>query len=238
MPFIDPQKTNVECSSVERQFGVVVEALEAVWIALRAGYVAAKDGVELEDVVGREVGELAVLQVIPQVFDGVEFGSIRRESFQPQPGIVMQHLPNRVALVHGTAVPDHGHRAAQMAEKIAEEVGGPLGVDELLRVAPPIQPEATATRRDRQCGGDRNPVVMRSLDLQNRSLPARRQRASHQRRHQEAAFVDQDDIRTPTPRTFFIRGHSSRSQRRTSRSFRLYDRTVGFCGVIRRLANH
>lgn len=204
---------------------------------LRAGDVAAKDGVELEDVVGREVGEIAVLQVVPQVFDWVKFGSIRRKSFQPQPVIVVQHLTNGIALVHGTAIPDDGHRAAQMAKKIAEEVGCPLGIDEFLREAPPIQPEATAARRDRQCGGDRNPIVMRTLDFQNRSLPARRQRASDQRRHQEAAFVDQDDMRTPTPRTFFIRGHSSRSQRRTSRSSCLYDRTAGFCGVIRRLAN-
>jgi len=217
---------------------MIVEALEAIGIVLRAGYVAAKDGVELEDVVGREVGELAVLQVIPQVFDRVKFGSIRRKSFQPQPGIVMQHLTNGIALMHGTAVPDDGHRAAQMAEEIAKEVGRPLGIDELLRIASPIQPEVPTARRDCQCSSDRNPVVMRAVDLQDGSFPARRQRASHQRRHQEAAFVDQDDICTPTPRTFFIRGHSSRSQRRTSRSSRLYDRTTGFCGVMRRWANH
>ena len=63
--FIDPQETNVEWPSVERQFGVVVEALEAVRITLRADKVAAEDGVELEDVVGHEVGKLTVLQVVP-----------------------------------------------------------------------------------------------------------------------------------------------------------------------------
>ena len=204
----------------------------------RAGYVSSEDGVELEDIVGCEVWEFAILQVVPQVFDRIQFRGIRRKSFQSQPRVIMLYLTDGIALVHRTAVPDDGHRTTQMAKKIAKEVSRPFGIDKLLRVAPPIQPEATTARRDRQCGGDRNPVVMRTFDFQDGSFPARRQRASHQRRHQEAAFVDQDDMGTPTPRTFFICGHFSRSHRRTSRSFRLYDRTMGFCGVIRRLANH
>ena len=150
----------------------------------------------------------------------------------------MLYLTNGIALVHRAAVPDDGHCTTQMAKKIAKKVSRSLGIDKLIRIAPPIQPEATSARRNGQCGGDRNPFVMRTLDFQDGSFPARRQRASHQRRHQKAALVDQDEVGTPTPRTFFIRGHSSRSQRRTLRSFRLYDRRAGFCGVIRRSANH
>jgi hypothetical protein len=80
---IDPQESNVKRSSVERWLGVVIETVKTVGVAVRPGYVAAENGVELEDIVGREVGELAVLQVVPQGVDGVELGSIRRKSFQP-----------------------------------------------------------------------------------------------------------------------------------------------------------
>jgi len=143
-------------------------------------------------------------------------------------------LANGFALVHGTGVPNHDHRFAQMSQEPAEKRRRPSGIYK----GPPIEALTLAAGRKGQRGGHRNPFPVGALGLQDVRLALWRQRTSDQRRHQEASFVDQDEVRSLTPRPFFIRGHSSRSHRRISHSLRSRDCRAGFCEVTCRCVNH
>ncbi len=192
----------------------------------------------MRNIIRYEVGENAVLQVFPQVFDGVEFRSVRWQSFERQSREVTLDGANRVAFVHRPAVPHDDHRSAQTPQQAAEEIRRSLLIHKCLGVGRKVQPQMSPPWRDGQCCRGRDPITMAAPSLQHGSLSARRERASNQRREQEAAFVDQNQMGTPPRRTFFIRGQSSRSQRCTSASScsRAWNR--GFCGVIRRSASH
>lgn len=150
----------------------------------------------------------------------------------------MENLPDGLSLVHGTAIPDHNYFAAETLHQITEEVRGPLGIYETTRICLPVEAQSVSLGRDRQGSRYRHLLPMCGLGLQNRRVSTRRQRASYKGRHQKAAFVDQNEVGTPTPGTFFIRGHSSRSHRRTSRPFRSRACRSGFWEVIRRSASH
>jgi len=60
----------------------------------------------------QQVGDLMLFEMRPKVFDRVEFGSIGRESFQPEsPGALGQHRLDWLTAVDGRTVPDDESRA-------------------------------------------------------------------------------------------------------------------------------
>jgi hypothetical protein len=104
------------------------------------------DGSEVEDVVGKEVGKFAVLEITPQIFHRIEVRSVRWQAFQGQSWKVVQDLPDRFAFVHGTAVPNYDHRTTQMLQEVAKKVRCPLGVYETAGIGPPVKAEAMSLR--------------------------------------------------------------------------------------------
>ena len=66
----------------------------------------------------QQVGDLMFLQVRPEILDGVEFGRIRREFFQPEPtSALAQHGLDRPATVDGGPVSDDQQLARQVPEQ-------------------------------------------------------------------------------------------------------------------------
>ena len=71
----------------------------------------------MEHVVGHEVGQGAVLQVVPQVFDRVEFRSVRWQPFQRQAREILQHGADGFIPSAGNLNPALCSRMCSLAQK-------------------------------------------------------------------------------------------------------------------------
>ena len=91
-----PQKREGEC-------GVVADATERL----------VDDLLGLVDGVETEIGELAALQIAPDLFDRIEVGRIAREPFDHQPSsLVLEEGLHGSAAMRRKAVPDQGELVA------------------------------------------------------------------------------------------------------------------------------
>ena len=76
----------------------------------------------------RIVGERIGLEIRPQIFDGIEFGCVRREVLQMcRTG--QDALVDELALVGLEAIPDEHDGRAQLPLQMLEEIHRALGVD-------------------------------------------------------------------------------------------------------------
>lgn len=165
-----------------------------------------------------EVGHAVSFPVSPEIFDGIEFGSVCRESFE------MNVLLGGV-IAHGTtpmraeSVPDDEQVAANVALEVGQKPDHLFALDrsrmELKVEVPPGHP------RDRREGFPGETM------LEDGRLPARGPGADAVRSFRESTFVDEDD-RSPFVLGFFLmRGQSTRFHRRIAASSRSIARPVG-----------
>jgi len=98
--------------------------------------------VQVKYIVRHEVRQGAILQVIPEVFDRVEFGSVRWQFFQRQSREVVEHGANCISLVHRSTVPYDGYRTAKSGQEGAEEIGCALLVHEGFGVGAVVKAQA------------------------------------------------------------------------------------------------
>ncbi len=172
------------------------------------------------------VGERA-LGELPDTLVGVEFRRIAGEAVEREPGIAGLERANRYATVDRAVVPDHDHRAAQMAEQIAEE-GAYLRVLDVLGREQEVETAVPATRTHRQPRDDRDPLAPLAV-TQLRRLPPRCPGAAHGWDQEESRLVDEDDVGAQ-PRGFFLMpGQVSRFQCSIRSSLRSSARRSGFC---------
>ena len=66
---------------------------------------------EVFDRIGASIREF-FFREFPHSFVGIQFGSIRRESFEAQARIPATYRVNRIAFVDGGIIPNHHHRTA------------------------------------------------------------------------------------------------------------------------------
>src|ERR1700747_2078608 len=98
-----------------------------------AGESDTKRPAQPEDVDGAEVGEFTVLEVAPDLLDGIELRCIARQAFDRQPRPLVSEIPvHDAALVRTESVPDQDDGAA--AEMALE---GPQKADERQVVVAP-----------------------------------------------------------------------------------------------------
>jgi hypothetical protein len=92
-----------------------------------------QDGaVELVAVLGRVIGQLTPFEVSPEELDRIEFGSVGRESLDVQSRVGgLQSLDGGAAMTRPT-VPDEDESAANVAEKLTNEVGDAVLVEVLI----------------------------------------------------------------------------------------------------------
>ena len=193
--------------------------------------------IKLFKIAGNEVGQRAVFEVIPELLDRIESGSVRRQILDGQPREVGQELPDRRAFVHGAVVPDQDDATAEMAEQVADERGH-VGRSE-VSVGCSLEVEARLAGHWRQgeAGDDRDFAAMARRDWQRRCLPPGREGATNQRVEQQPRLINQYDVSLIGAPFFRIRGQSLRTQA----SMRAWSRSLGIgwgrCGVMLWLAN-
>lgn len=147
--------------------------------------------------------------------------------------MAVAHQPRGDGLADMSAqsIPNQGDRDAQGAAQLNEECEDRFAVKIGMGQKPKIGAYAAAPGRDHQ-GADHGDLAPGAAALhQNGGVAAWGPSAAHQRRHQEARFVDEDDRRAPARSVFFTRGQFSCIQRRIARSLRSKARRAGFCAL-------
>jgi len=194
----------------------------------RVGSAACAVGQHMK-VEGRIVREGICFQIGPQVFDGIEFGSIRRQVLQ-MCRTRQDTFVDELALVGLEAVPDQHNGRVQLMLQVFEEIQGALGIDVGIGVQPKVQRDPIAFRQDAD-GGNGRDLLMRTAALaQHRSVSAQAPGAAHQWGHEHPGFVEEDDTRPQAGGVFFTRGQSCSIQARMRSSSRSTARRVGFWG--------
>ena len=82
---------------------------------LRAFQLVAGDGLQLVEVVGAEIGNRVTFEPCPQILDGIEFWTVRRQKGDLKMALErVQVLPDNCRVVGPGTVPDDQQRLLQM----------------------------------------------------------------------------------------------------------------------------
>lgn len=128
-------------------------------------------------------------EVGPQVFDGIELGSVRKKVFQMCR--TRQHtFVDEPALVRLEAIPDQHDGCVQLMLKVLEEIHCALGVDVGIRMEPKVQRYSIPFGRDAYCGDGRNLLKRTAALAQYRCVPTQAPGTAHQGSHEHPGFVE------------------------------------------------
>ena len=147
------------------------------------------------------VGKLG-FEVIPDLFVGIEFGRIGRETFDVKSRMTSEKLGERWAAMNGPTVPQQHDVAAELTQQQPQE-GSDFEVAEVVEMEVTVETEPLACGAHRDCGDGRDPVVAVAVEEQ-RGLSAGRPGPAHGRDEQEAAFVQKSQICSQPTRFFLI----------------------------------
>jgi hypothetical protein len=166
------------------EFGVTADAAEA---AVKRAAKATKLG-------RAHVGQFARLDIAPHLFDGIQFGRVRGQAFNGEPG----PLPREIcfhppALVGAEAVPDQQDSLATKVtlERSEERDQTRVGVRPGQRLKE--EADIAPVPAERQCAGDGEPLPMPAGMPQDRRLAARCPRPADDGLLRDAAFVLEDE---------------------------------------------
>lgn len=188
------------------------------------------DGKFLKAVRGK-ISKGISLEPTPEVFHGVELRSVRGKEARLKPRRVAEKRPCPFGPVRQKTIPEDNSRSFDLAAQLVEKSPYMKGIEVGLRKETEEKAYTISFRRHAQRRYSRNlPVRARSL-RQNGRVATRRPASPDQGRHQQAAFVYEDDGGSE-PRGFFLmRGHCSLIQRLISSSSRSLACRRGFWGV-------
>lgn len=179
----------------------------------------------------RFVGHRIGLQVAPDVLGWIKLRRIRRQKLQTPIFLTGDVVSYATSPMGHEPIPYQREGTLKMPAQLLQERKNLSGVDVRLRMKAKKQPDAGSIGRDGQSGDDGNlPIRVGPMSEQG-SLAARRPRPSHQRHHQEAAFVDKDERRAYARGVFFTRGQSILTQVWMAASSRSTARRCGFWGL-------
>lgn len=186
---------------------------------------------ERVDIWSGDIRQRIALQIAPQHLDRIELGRVGREvgavhSFGA--GEVPVHELGTMSI--GT-IPDHQKPLLDLTAQLAEERPCSQGGDVGVGVEGEIKSYALAARRNGQ-GGYGGYLPMRpACAAKDRGASAQGPGSPNKRSHQEAALVDEDDIRSQLAGFFLSCGQSTAIQRLIVASFRSRASACGFCGL-------
>ena len=140
-------------------------------------------------IVGNEVGQVAVLGMVPHRFHGVQLGCVGGQPFDLQPTIASQSSGRRAMNI--PAIPDQDQLAAQLTVQVFDELHHVVG-DNVVIVQPKVHADSQGPRSQAQ-GADHAPAVVAIPGVVDRRLTARRPGATPQGLQHEAAFVEKHD---------------------------------------------
>lgn len=102
------------------------------------------------------------------------------------------HVPGPVG---EQPVPDQYNRLTQFPEEVDEKLDNQRSIDIGVRMQPKIEANSIATRIDAESGNGGDFLVSSGSLVQHRCMPARVPAAPNQWRHQQAAFVEENEVR-------------------------------------------
>ena len=109
------------------------------------GFAAVEDVVgKLVEVGGTAVGEGIGLQPTPEIFDGVEFGSIGGKEVEMQPRMASHELSYFGAAMGWQAVPHEHDVTWQLSQELLEKLDRPVLVKSLVGMQSQQEPQAVA----------------------------------------------------------------------------------------------
>lgn len=176
---------------------------------------------QLREVPGSKVCEFHPLEVTPEPFVWVEFGSIRREVLDKESTAMLpEEIANESGAMGVEVIPDENDGAADVPQEVAQEDkhlgrGDNAGSDE------DKEPGVGAYPRN---GGELRPGIPMHEDG---GLAARRPGAYPGRHQPERRFIGKDQRGAELLDFFLIRGHSTVTQRRMAPSSRSKARLMG-----------
>jgi len=185
---------------------------------------------EFDRVVGREVGERVHLEIGPDPFHGVEFGSIRGKELGLDLPRAFPEQPPVDPLVRSETIPQQEEPSREMHTQLAKKWNQILHGDVFVRQEGKVKSQPLSLGGNGDCcnHGDLLPGT-RAL-VKNGSRPDRSPGAPEMRRHQKPALIEKDQVDVQPLGVFFTRGHSSFTHLWISASFRSRARRSGFCG--------
>ena len=149
-----------------------------------------------------EVGQVAVLGVIPDLFARIELRGVRWKPFHADPRcMTLQVIVHRSTSVAVAPIPDEHDLAAHATAEMSQETHHMRPAD-IRGVDLPVQADSSSVRGE----GDRvndGQSVMSIPSPQNGRLSPGRPRPAHHRLKHEAAFVQKDDA-TAFPAGVFL----------------------------------
>jgi len=179
----------------------------------------------------RFIGHGICLQVTPDVFRWIQLRSIRLQEHRTPiffPGDVV--LDEAGPMGH-EPIPEQGDGTLKMPAEVLQEGKDLAGVDIGLGMKAEKQLSTVSAGRDGQSGDDGNFPVGVGPMLEQGRLAARRPTSSHQRHHQEAAFVKKNESGAYPSGVFFTLGQSALTQFWMAASSRSTARRCGFWGL-------
>jgi hypothetical protein len=84
---------------------------------------------QVHDVVGNEVGQIAIFRVVPTLLDGIQFGRIGRQPFECEPIGMIGVEVGRCRPMYRPAIPHHDRPAAAMFMELLQKPDGFIGID-------------------------------------------------------------------------------------------------------------
>src|SRR5579863_4818833 len=190
--------------------------------ALHRAEMSARAMPQIAEVTSTEVRHGMMLEVSPDVFDGVELGSVGRQILQSDAAVEsIQVLLDQPRTVRLQAIPDDQQLLADRPLQGLEELHHLRALDRAG--------EETKVKAPGAHPGDHRELLPGEAVLQYRRLPSGGPGTCAAGSLGQTRFVDEDDY-SPLPRCdFFIAGHLFSFQVRIAASSRSRARPVGRC---------
>ena len=129
-------------------------------------------GGEAVQVIERQVGQGIGFEVTPDVFGGVQLGSIGWEELGVETGALSQSCLHPSAAMGPQAIPQQDPVAGQLVQELGQELTGPLGGDVAAGMEAEIEMHSVPLRVDDQSGDDGNLLPGTTSLVQQRPIPA------------------------------------------------------------------
>lgn len=113
-----PMNRSTERVLVDRQAGGIQEGIESCGIVAEAVQVPFHVAVERQHVERRVIGEPLVLEMVPELFDRIQLGSVRRQEVEFKTGLATQQFTDCRPLVHVAAVPHDDHATRHLSPQL------------------------------------------------------------------------------------------------------------------------
>jgi hypothetical protein len=176
--------------------------------------------VQLIDVFGDDVGQFSIFGLVPNVLDGIEFGSVCRQPFDLEPWSTdLRKLPNGGTMRRQT-IADEDKRTAQVRMDFLQEANK-VGRSSVVVKEFVIQAQPGGPRCPRDCGQSRDSIVTIPRVL-NRCVSFGGPHSPPQRLQQIATFIEKNQASLPLEALFLsaasLRGASGRCHPRSVRA--------------------